>query len=43
LHVFDPNETATAPFVERGAHRQGAAQAVVDAARIVLVCLPNGA
>jgi 3-hydroxyisobutyrate dehydrogenase-like beta-hydroxyacid dehydrogenase len=42
LHVFDPNEAATMPFVARGAHRHPSAKAVADTARIVFACLPNG-
>lgn len=41
LHVFDPNTDATAPFVDRGAHRHDSAAGVADAARVVFACLPN--
>jgi 3-hydroxyisobutyrate dehydrogenase-like beta-hydroxyacid dehydrogenase len=43
LHVFDPSEVATAPFVLRGAVDEASARAVADAAEIVFACLPNGA
>jgi 3-hydroxyisobutyrate dehydrogenase len=42
LHVFDPNQAATAPFVARGAIRHDSPTGVADAARIVFACLPNG-
>jgi 3-hydroxyisobutyrate dehydrogenase-like beta-hydroxyacid dehydrogenase len=43
LHVYDPNEAAMAPFLERGAIAQGSPRAVADTAEIVFACLPNGA
>jgi 3-hydroxyisobutyrate dehydrogenase-like beta-hydroxyacid dehydrogenase len=43
LHVFDPSEVATAPFVLRGAVDEASARAVADVAEIVFACLPNGA
>lgn len=42
LHVFDPSETALAPFLDRGAVRHASARAVADAAPLVFACLPNG-
>jgi 3-hydroxyisobutyrate dehydrogenase-like beta-hydroxyacid dehydrogenase len=42
LHVFDPNQAATEPFVQRGAVRHDSPTGVADAARIVFACLPNG-
>jgi 3-hydroxyisobutyrate dehydrogenase-like beta-hydroxyacid dehydrogenase len=43
LHVFDPNEAATAPFVAKGAQAHTSPTGVADASRIVFACLPNGA
>ncbi len=43
LHVYDPNPVAMAPFVLRGAVDAPSVAAVVDAARIVFACLPDGA
>lgn len=42
LHIFDPSEVATAPFVLRGAVDEASVQAVADAAEVVFACLPNG-
>jgi 3-hydroxyisobutyrate dehydrogenase-like beta-hydroxyacid dehydrogenase len=42
LHVFDPNEAATAPFVARGARAHASPTGVADSARIVFACLPSG-
>ncbi|MDR3536418.1 MAG: NAD(P)-dependent oxidoreductase [Acetobacteraceae bacterium] len=42
LHIFDPNEVATAPFVLRGAVDEASVRAVADAAEVVFACLPNG-
>ena len=35
LHIFDPSEVATAPFVLRGAVDEASVQAVADAAEVV--------
>jgi 3-hydroxyisobutyrate dehydrogenase-like beta-hydroxyacid dehydrogenase len=43
LHVFDPNQSAIAPFVARGARAHASPTAVADAAQIVFACLPSGA
>lgn len=43
LHIFDPSEATTAPFVLRGAVAEASARAVADAAEIVFACLPNAA
>lgn len=43
LHIFDPSEVATAPFVLRGAVDEASARAVADAAEIVFACLPSAA
>jgi len=42
LQIFDPSQTAVAPFVARGAVRHASATAVANAAQIVFACLPNG-
>jgi 3-hydroxyisobutyrate dehydrogenase len=42
LHVFDPNQTAVAPFASRGAIHHASATGVSNAAQIVFACLPNG-
>jgi 3-hydroxyisobutyrate dehydrogenase-like beta-hydroxyacid dehydrogenase len=41
LHVFDPNATAMAPFVTRGATGHASPRAVADQAEIVFACLPD--
>ncbi|MEA2737451.1 MAG: hypothetical protein QOH05_758 [Acetobacteraceae bacterium] len=43
LHLFDPNKTALAPFVAKGARVHASPTGVADAARIVFACLPSGA
>lgn len=43
LHIYDPNEAALAPFVERGAIAHGSPRAVAEAVEIVFACLPSGA
>lgn len=42
LHVYDPNQSAIAPFVERGAVGHAGPEGVANEARIVFACLPNG-
>jgi 3-hydroxyisobutyrate dehydrogenase-like beta-hydroxyacid dehydrogenase len=43
LHVYDPNEAAMTPFLDRGATAHGSPRAVAEVAEIVFACLPSGA
>ncbi|WP_194790490.1 NAD(P)-dependent oxidoreductase [Pseudomonas sp. UFMG81] len=41
LNIFDPNPSALAPLLERGARSHSSPKEVADAAQIVLVCVPT--
>jgi 3-hydroxyisobutyrate dehydrogenase-like beta-hydroxyacid dehydrogenase len=43
LHIYDRNQAAMAPFVQRGAVAHAGAEGVANEARLVFACLPNGA
>lgn len=43
LHIFDPNATAMAPFIAKGARPHQTPTGVADNAEIVFACLPSAA